>query len=326
MNIPKLKIGPYQPALPIVQGGMSIRVSTSSLAGAVAKYGGIGVIGATALGFQELRDEIRRAREIAAGGILGVNIMYASGQFAELVKVSLEEKIDIIFTGAGFSREIFRWAADSITSIVSIVSSGRAAALAEKCGAAAVVAEGSEAGGHLGTERSIQDILPEIKAAVKIPVIAAGGITNGREMAELFRMGADGVQLATRFVLSEECSVAQAYKDKYLQAKEQDIVLIKSPVGLPGRAIRNALTDKIAAGQAPKPEHCVKCLRDCSGLFCISDVLMKAQKGDVENGLVFSGKHVSRIKDILPVPVILKQLMEECQAAMMAGDAALPAV
>jgi len=309
-------IGPYRPALPIVQGGMSIRVSTSSLAGAVAKYGGIGVIGATAIGLQELRDEIRRAREIAAGGIIGVNIMYAAGQFAELVKVSLEEKIDIIFTGAGFSREIFRWAEGSTTEVVSIVSSGRAARLAEKCGAHAVVAEGAEAGGHLGTDRSIHEILPEIKAAVKIPVIAAGGISNGRDMAALFRLGADGVQLATRFVLSEECTVSQAFKDKYLQATQDDIVMIKSPVGLPGRAIRNAFTDKLFAGQAPKKDHCQKCLRECSGEFCISDALNNARKGDIDHGLVFSGQHVYQINDILPVSVILKQLMEECQVVL----------
>ncbi|MEA1961496.1 MAG: nitronate monooxygenase [Bacillota bacterium] len=317
MKLPVLKIGSYTPAVPIVQGGMAVRVSTASLAGTVARHGGIGVIGATGMGLQELREEIQQARVIAGNGVIGVNIMFASGQFAELVNVSLEEKIDIIFTGAGFSRDIFRWAQGTDTVIVPIISSARAARLAERSGAPAVVAEGAEAGGHLGTDSSIYDILPEIKAEVNIPVIAAGGISNGTDMAELFRLGANGVQLATRFVLSEECAVSPAFKQTYLHASEEDIVLIKSPVGLPGRAIRNHFTELLTSGEAPKPASCVKCLRECSGAFCIMDALINAQKGNIDQGLVFSGQNVSKIKDILPVSVILEQLVQECQNAMI---------
>lgn len=314
LNLPVLHIGPYTPAVPIVQGGMAVRVSTSSLAGEVAKHGGIGVIGATGMGLEELREEIRAARIIGGSGIIGVNIMYASGQFSELVHIALEEKIDIIFTGAGFSKDIFQWAKGSSTMIVPIVSSGKAARLSERCGAAAVVAEGTEAGGHLGTDRSIKEILPEICAVTKLPVIAAGGISDGYDMAEMFKLGAKGVQLATRFVLSEECSVNQAFKETYLQAREEDIVLIKSPVGLPGRAIRNRFSDRILAGEAPKPARCARCLRECSGSFCIMDALINAQKGDIDNGLVFSGQYVSKINNILPVSTIMQELVQECQS------------
>lgn len=321
MKLPQLRIGPYTPRYPVVQGGMAVRVSTASLAGEVARCGGIGVIGATGMELDELRGEIQAARKLAGKGIVGVNIMYAAAKFKELVHTALEEKIDIIFTGAGFSREIFKWAQGASTMIVPIVSSDRAARLSERCGAPAVVAEGTEAGGHLGTDRSIKDILPEILRTVKIPVIAAGGMSNGYDMADIFRLGAHGVQLATRFVLSKECSVAEAFKQTMLQSQPEDITLIKSPVGLPGRAIRNAFVERLERNDPPKPQKCEKCLRECSHSFCIVEALKNAQKGDITNGLVFSGQNVSRIREILPVAAIMEQLISQCSDAL-----ALPSV
>jgi len=315
LQLPTLRIADYIPRFPIIQGGMSVRVSTASLASAVARAGGIGVIGATGISLAELKDEIRQARSRAEGGILGVNIMFAARQFAELVKTAIDEKIDIIFTGAGFSRDIFRWIQDSTTAVVPIVSSVKAARLAEKLGAPAVVAEGSEAGGHLGTDRSIKDILPEIVESVNIPVIAAGGIVDGKDMAEMVNLGASGIQMATRFVLSEECSVADEYKQLYLEAREEDVIIIKSPVGMPGRALKNQFARLIAEDDAPEPEDCDACLKNCSADYCILQALNNAREGQVDDGVVFAGQNVFKIKDILPVSCIFEQILAEFAAA-----------
>ncbi|MDO7785634.1 NAD(P)H-dependent flavin oxidoreductase [Desulforamulus aquiferis] len=315
MNFPTLKIGRFIPKYPIIQGGMAVRVSTAPLAGAVGNAGGIGVIGATGMEPEELRDEIRQARAISPNGIIGINIMYAAREFAKIVRTAIEEKIDIIFTGAGFSRDIFSWGKESDTPIVSIVSSAKVAKMAEKLGASAVVAEGTEAGGHLGTDLSIKDILPEIRKAVKIPVIAAGGITDGKGIAEMLRLGADGVQLATRFVMSVECTVSDAFKKHYMNATADDVVTILSPVGLPGRALKNSLVSRIHSGNAPEPENCQVCLKHCSQSFCIMDALMNSRDGNIEDGLVFCGQNVHRIKDILPVSTIFDRLITEVAEA-----------
>jgi len=311
LQLPELVIADLKPRYPIIQGGMAVRVSTAPLAGAVAKAGGIGVIGATGMSLDELRNEIRQARAIADGGIIGVNIMFAAQQFAELVHTALDEGIDVVFTGAGFSREVFVWGKEAGIPIVSIVSSAKAAVLAEKCGSPAVVAEGAEAGGHLGTHQSVREIVPEIVTAVKIPVIAAGGITNGRQMAEMVRLGASGVQMSTRFVLSEECTVADEFKQMYLNANADDVIIIESPVGLPGRALRNKFTDLLKEGQPPRIEECVKCLKKCSHSFCIIRALINASEGRMDSGLVFSGQNVHQIKEILPVSVIFERILEE---------------
>lgn len=314
MNLPELKIGRFKPRFPIIQGGMSIKVSTASLSAAVARAGGIGVIGGTGISPDDLRQEIRAARAESENGILGVNIMYAARQFKELVQAAIDEGIDIIFTGAGFSRDIFHMGKSSGVAIVPIVSSDRAARLAEKSGAAAVVAEGTEAGGHLGTDRSIKEILPEIKHRIEIPVIAAGGIVDGFDMAEMVNLGADGVQMATRFVLSEECSVADAYKQMYLDAQEEDIVTIKSPVGLPGRAIRNRFTELLQRSEEQEKVQCSACLKDCSHDYCIRQALLEARNGRVDQGVVFAGQNVFKIKEILPVKLIFEKILAEYTA------------
>ncbi len=292
---------------PIIQGGMAVRVSTAPLAGAVACAGGVGIIGATGMSVEELRREIREARRLAKRGIIGVNIMFAVRNFAELVKTSLQEKVDLVITGAGFSRDIFSWGKEANIPIVTIVSASRLAKIAEKYGAAAVIAEGSEAGGHLGTDLSVSEIIPEIKGSVKIPVIAAGGITDSHDIKKMMNLGADGVQLATRFVLSEECTVADSFKAHYLSAREEDVVIIKSPVGLPGRAIRNVFSDALARGESPKIQ-CDDCLKVCSKEYCILEALEHSRMGRIDKGVVFSGKNVFKIKQILPVKNIFDEL------------------
>lgn len=315
LQLPKLKIADLVPAVPIIQGGMAVRVSTSSLAAAVGEAGGIGVIGATGMDIEEMRMEIREAKRLTKG-IVGVNIMFAVRKFADMVKAAMEEKVDAIFTGAGFSRDIFKWGKESGTPIISIVSSAKLGILAEKLGASAVVLEGAEAGGHLGTDRPLLEILPAIRAAVRIPVLAAGGIVNGEGISRALKLGADGVQMATRFVLSKECNVADSFKKMYLQAKPEDITIIPSPVGMPGRALKNNFVSRLMAGDAPPPENCDACLKHCSRQYCILRALENSRSGKVEQGVVFAGKNVHQIKDVKSVRDIISGLMYELKYFM----------
>ena len=318
MKLPELKIANFVAKIPIIQGGMAVRISTGSLAGAVAAAGGIGVIGASGMNFDELAKEIQIARQKAQGGIIGINIMFAAREFWGIVKTAIKEKIDLIFVGAGFSRDIFKFGQETNTPIVPIVSSARLAKTSQRCGAVAIVVEGKEAGGHLGTDRSIKDILPEVVKAVNLPVIAAGGITNGSDIVEMLRLGASGVQIATRFVLSEECNAALSYKQKYQTATEEDVVVISSPVGLPGRAIKTAFVEKILQTGAPKPVGCDFCLKNCSLEYCIIQALINSQKGDIDNGVVFSGQNVWKIKDrrIRPAAEIINELVKEAEEVL----------
>ena len=317
MSLPELKIDGLTAKLPIIQGGMAVRISTGALAGAVAATGAIGIIGASGMAFDELRREIQIARKRAAGGIVGINIMFAARDFIGVVQTAIKEKIDLIITGAGFSRDIFKYGQDGNTPIVSIVSTARLAETAERLGAAAIVVEGKEAGGHLGTDRSIWEIFPEVKKAVGIPVIAAGGLIDGAEMCKALRLGADGVQMATRFVLSEECAASPEYKHRYQTATKDDVVLIASPVGMPGRAIKTAFVEKIIAEQAPKPAGCDFCLKKCSLKYCIIQALINSQQGDIEHGVVFSGEYVWKLKDrtIKPAAKIVAEILQEAKAA-----------
>lgn len=317
---PKLVIPGVRPTLPIIQGGMAIRVSMSPLAGAVAREGGIGLIAASGLAHDELREEIRRAREIAGGnGAVGINIMVAAEDFKNIVHVAMGEKIDLIAVGAGFSRDIFDWGREHGIPICPIVSSAKLAVISQGLGASAIIVEGTEAGGHLGTMESTWKIIPEVLAAVKIPVIAAGGIFDGAEFVRMMRLGVSGIQMATRFAATDECSAAFPWKKKFLDAKgPEDVVVIKSPVGLPGRALLDTeLTRKILVGRVPI-KNCTHCLRKCSKDFCIILALINAQKGDVENGIVFSGANGWRVKEIVPVATVFKQLASEIRAALAA--------
>lgn len=315
MHFKELKIGAFTARIPIVQGGMSVRNSMAPLAAAVSNAGGIGVIGASGIDADKVITEIKKCKEMTSG-IVAVNIMYVLTRFAEVVEASIQAGADLIFTGAGFSREVYKMVEGTKTQVVSIVSSARAGKLAERLGAKAVVVEGTEAGGHLGTDRSIDEIFPEVRAAVQsIPVIAAGGIIDGFDIAKYLKMGADGVQMATRFVCSVECSVHEAFKQMYLNSRKEDIIEMESPVGMPGRAIRNKLINEIESRTVDIQGCKVKCLKTCSRLYCIYDRLIMAMQGDVDNGLVFSGANAWKIKDILTVEEIFKNLLGELAAA-----------
>lgn len=314
MKLKELKIGDLVPKLPIIQGGMAVRISTAPLAAAVAEEGGIGLIAATGMTIDELKNEIAKARNLTKG-IIGINIMFAASQFANLVKTAIDEGIDLIVSGAGFSRDIFSWGKVAGVPIVPIVSTPKLAQLSEKLGAAAVVVEGKEAGGHLGTCESMKAILPRVKQAIRIPVIAAGGIIDGASIKEAMDLGADGVQMGTRFAASKESNASDEFKKMYLEAKAEDVVLIQSPVGLPGQSIVNPFVKRLFNGDNLKPNMCDNCLKKCSRSFCILKALVRSQQGDTETGLVFSGSRVGEIKEILSVKDIFKKLIREWDMA-----------
>ena len=315
MKLPELRIGKLVAKVPIIQGGMAIRLSTARLAAAVANEGGIGLIAASGMPFDELRYEIKLARKLSSHGIIGINVMVAAREFKGIVTTAIEEGIDLVVAGAGFSRDMFAWGKASGTPIVPIVSSAKLAKISQSLGASAVVVEGAEAGGHLGTNRSSRLIVPEVRAAVDIPVIGAGGVLHGEDIAEMLRLGANGVQMGSRFAASVESNGSEELKKVYLRAnKPEDFILIHSPVGLPGQAIRTPFSERILLGTAPKPETCDQCLKKCSHKYCIIRALTRAQQGDVETGLVFSGRRMMEIHDILPVKDIFANIKREMEA------------
>ena len=350
MKMPELKIGHLISQLPIIQGGMGVGISMSGLASAVANAGGIGVIAGAMAGICEkdvttngleancraLANEIRKARE-KTRGILGVNIMVALTHFAELVKTAIAEKIDIIFAGAGLPLDLpaFLKKGDR-TRLVPIVSSGRAAQLICKRWLQryhylpdAFVVEGPKAGGHLGfkaeqledpafcLENLVRDVVAAITAVeeaqgVRIPVIAAGGIYDGADIHHFLELGASGVQMGTRFVATHECDADQAFKQSYLDAREEDLMVINSPVGLPGRALKNQfLVDAAAGTRRPFrcPYHCIKTCDPEKSPYCIGLALAAARQGKLKNGFAFAGANAYRVDKILSV----RELMETLQ-------------
>ena len=312
MKLPELKIGNKTAKIPIVQGGMAIRLSTARLAAAVANEGGIGLIAASGMTHPELRYEIKLARSLT-DGVIGINIMVAASDFAGIVNTAIDAGIDLIVAGAGFSRDIFELGKASQTPIVPIVSSVRLAKISEKLGASAIVVEGKEAGGHLGTDISARELIPPIRAAVKVPVIAAGGVLSGKDIVDMLNMGANGVQMGSRFAASIESNAAPSLKEYYLKSKPEDVVVIHSPVGLPGRAVRTPFSKRVMEGNVP-PKTCDSCLKACKHNFCIVRALTRAQQGDVETGLVFTGEYMPRIEKILPVKEIISTLVTEAEA------------
>ncbi|GAB6098477.1 nitronate monooxygenase [Halanaerocella petrolearia] len=310
-QLPKLKIGKLVADVPIVQGGMAVKVSTAPLAAAVANQGGIGLIAGSGLEPEELRAEIRRAREMSSG-IIGVNIMVAIREFKELVKASIAEGIDVIVAGAGFSRDLFSLGKENDVEIVPIVSSVKLAKISQRLGASAIVVEGKEAGGHLGTNKPMRPLLEKVVAAVDIPVIGAGGVIDGQDIAEVLELGADGVQMGSRFVASEECEVDDEFKELYINADPEEGVLIDSPVGLPGRALNNEFIERLDDDEVTTGESCdYLCLKKCSRRFCIMESLLKAQAGNMEEGLVFAGEKAHQINNILSVEKIMNDLVAE---------------
>lgn len=348
----ELKIGNLVAKVPIVQGGMGVGISLSGLASAVANAGGVGVISAAGLGliyndisknFNEacihgLKQELRKARE-ATKGIIGVNIMVALSNFADMVRTSIEEKADIIFAGAGLPLNLPSFLKpNSVTKLVPIVSSARALKLICRRWIGeygytpdAVVVEGPKAGGHLGYSHeqindnnfSLESIVPEVVAAAReigeqqgkfIPVIAGGGIYTGEDIYNITSLGADGVQMGTRFVTTDECDASEAFKQSYIDARKEDIEIIQSPVGMPGRAIHNNFLQKVKEGlKQPKacPFNCIKTCDVTHSPYCIMLALYNAYKGKMENGYAFCGSNAWRCDKILSVKELINSLKAE---------------
>jgi len=345
MALPRLVIGDLIIPTPIIQGGMGIGVSLAGLSSAVATAGGVGVISAAGIGGEEpdfktnyvsantraLRREIREAKSRTTG-VLGVNIMVALTNYAELVRASVEEGIDIIFSGAGLPLDLPRHL-DGKTSpkLVPIVSSGRAASIIcrkwkSRFGRTpdAFVVEGPMAGGHLGFKPEqiadpafrLEKLVPDVVAAVAgfgdIPVIAAGGVYTGADIRKYLDLGARGVQLGTRFVVTHECDVAPAFKQAYLDARKEDIHIIKSPVGMPGRAIHNRFIDKVEDGKRCPyscPFHCLIGCDYTTSPFCITMALLNAKRGSLDNGLIFAGENAWRVTHLLSVAELIDELV-----------------
>jgi nitronate monooxygenase len=347
-------IGDLTIPIPIVQGGMGIGISMSKLASAVANAGGIGIIATVGVGLIHGNDEnsfrknniegvikeIRKARELTSG-ILGVNIMTVLTNFAELVKTAIQEKIDIIFSGAGLPLDLpsYKTASDH-TQLVPIVSSDRAARIIARKWIStynyvpdAFVIEGPKAGGHLGFSMDqlknghiqlpelvseLAKFTAELKAQYNkdVPIIAAGGIMNGKDIAELFKLGATAVQLGSRFIATEECDASDAFKQAIINSKESDIRIIKSPVGLPGRAIENHFLELAEQGKK-RPNSCkFNCIKSCNPKtteYCIADALHSAFLGNFDKGFAFSGANAHQIKSMTTVNDIFRQLQEEYQ-------------
>ena len=356
MDIPKLQIGQLTAELPIVQGGMGVRISLASLAAAVAEEGGIGTISSIGLGDFEasqheyerisreaLQEEIHKARAMT-DGVLAVNFMGVLSNVDDLLRTAVREGIKMIVFGAGLPMKLPKIVEDRSVNLVPIVSSARGAELILRGWAkrfertaGAVILEGPLAGGHLGftaeqlehlEDYTLEALVPELVEAVKpyedrfghaIPIIAGGGVFDGRDIARMLSLGASGVQMATRFVCTEECDASQEFKQTYLDAKEEDIVIVKSPVGLPGRAVRNKFLkdlEKVDKLQINCLYHCLTVCKVAEARFCIAQALVNAYQGDIDHGLVFCGQNAHRIDRIVTVKELIAELVAELQTAL----------
>ena len=343
-------IGKKRLKKPLIQGGMGIGVSLSGLAGAVAKEGGAGTISAAQIGFLQpefeqnpvlanlkaMEEELQKARKIAPDGILGFNIMVAMNHYETYVRKAVETGADFIVSGAGLPLDLPAMVSDTDIAIAPIVSSARGAALILKYWEKKyhrypdfIVIEGPEAGGHLGFSRKqleekmnydmeISEILKlvrvyEKKAERKIPVAVGGGICDKARAEHEFMLGADLIQVASRFITTKECDADSAYKDAYLKAQKEDIVLVSSPVGMPGRAIRNPFLERVEKGEVQRPQKCFGCLKHCNPAeipYCITEALIHAVKGDTENGLLFCGAQGFLANQIETVQDVMEDLLE----------------
>ena len=375
IGLKPLKIGNLVAKRPVIQGGMGVGVSLSSLAGAVAKAGGIGIISTAQIGFKDpdfgknpmaanlkaIHSELKKAREKAPQGILGFNIMVATKEYASYVKEAVKAGADVIISGAGLPIDMPKFVAEAEredggseikerrTMIAPIVSSVKSALVIcrmwdRKYHTAPdfVVVEGPCAGGHLGFSREqlaelgadtdhvaetfdepaydkeVRGIIETVKSFAekykkRIPVVTAGGIFDHKDVLHQLELGAEGVQAATRFVTTEECDADIAYKEAYINAKEEDIVIVKSPVGMPGRAIKNKFLERVAQGPV-KVERCFRCLEHCNPAetpYCITKALINAAEGKIDEALLFCGSNAYRCEKIETVPEVMAALCGE---------------
>lgn len=349
MKLNSLKIGDLIAKVPIIQGGMGVGVSLSSLAGAVAKEGAIGVISAAQTGYLEsdfgidslkanirsLGKHIKRAKSISNNGIIGVNIMCATRNYEDYVKCAIDNGADLIISGAGLPTDLPKFTEGSNIKLAPIVSPPKSASVILKMWdrrygrtADMVIIEGPKAGGHLGFSNDsileyvskgydkevleIIDIVKEYeeKYNKNIPVIFAGGVYDRSDIDHYISLGCSGVQMATRFVATEECDAHINFKMAYINSKKEDIMIVKSPVGMPGRAISNKFMEERKVTKE-KISKCYKCLKKCDMAtipYCITGALVRAVKGDVENSLVFCGENAYRLDKITTVKELIKEL------------------
>lgn len=352
MQMPKLIIGDLNIPVPIIQGGMGVGISLSGLSSAVANQGGVGVIAAAMPGIHEpdiatdpaaanirvLTREIRKAKQLTQG-VVGVNIMVALTHYADMVRTSIAEGIDIIFSGAGLPMDLPGFLTPGCkTKLVPIVSSARAAKIICKKWLAkfdylpdAFVVEGPKAGGHIGfkaeqiedPEFSIENLVTQVidilkpleaKHQRKIPVIAAGGVYTGDDIYKFIKRGAAGVQMGTRFVATHECDADEAFKQTYIDADKGDMVIIKSPVGMPGRAVGNSFIDAANAGRKTPfkcPYHCLKTCDPQKSPYCIAIALGNARKGKLKHGFAFAGENAYRVDKIVSVKELMDSLIRQ---------------
>lgn len=354
-----IQIGEFKLDIPIIQGGMGVGISLSGLAGNVAKEGAMGVISAAQIGYKKenfrvenlsanceaIIEEVKRAREISEGnGLIGVNIMVAGKQYEDMVRATVEAGADAIISGAGLALELPKFTAGSKILLAPIVSSGKAIRLISKVWEKRydyapdfVVVEGSKAGGHLGFKeedllagncQSLEEILADVerelipyreKSGKSIPVFVAGGIYDGSDIAHFLKLGADGVQMGTRFIATDECDASIEFKEAVLNCGEEDIGLIKSPSGFPGRAIINAFVEKTRRVGNISVKNCLNCMIPCTPsdtVYCISEALIQSVKGNVDNGILFVGEIAHRVKQMTNVKDLINQLVEETDRYM----------
>ncbi|MCM1156384.1 MAG: nitronate monooxygenase [Roseburia sp.] len=346
MNIKPLVIGDLTAEVPVMQGGMGVGISLSGLAGAVAAQGGIGILSTAQIGYRDpdfdkdpigcnlkaIKTEVKKAREIADGGVIGVNIMVATRRYEEYVKAAIEAGVDLIVSGAGLPVDLPGLVQNTKTKLVPIVSSVKSVHVIIKYWLKkydrlpdAIVIEGPLAGGHLGfTREQLEDIEnlhydEEVKNIIctvndtakahqaNIPVIMAGGIYTRDDMEHYLALGASGVQMATRFVTTYECDADERYKQSYINARKEDIVIVKSPVGMPGRAILNPFMEKAKKDRIPHG-MCHLCVSTCKPdetPYCITDALVNAARGNVEDALLFCGANAWRAEKIEHVKDIM---------------------
>lgn len=345
-----IRIGSKHTRFPLIQGGMGVGISLGRLAGTVAKEGGIGIISTAQIGYREddfdknpmeanlraISSEMKKAREISPEGIIGYNIMVATKGYAEYVKAAVKADADIIISGAGLPTDLPSLIEGSDTKIAPIVSTDKSANVILKYwdrkyrrSADLVVIEGPLAGGHLGfrkediekyNEESYSEEIKKIISTVKryaekynkeIPVVVAGGIYDSKDVKRVFALGADGVQVATRFITTEECDADIRYKEQFIKAGEDDISIVKSPVGMPGRAIMNPFMKRVMNGEKIPHSPCHRCLEKCSPSeipYCITDALVNAVKGNVDEGLIFCGANAWRAEKIETVGEVMQAL------------------
>lgn len=343
-----MEIGTKTLAIPLIQGGMGVGVSLGNLAGHVAKEGAMGVLSTANPGYREsdfwqnskeandraLYAEIKKARTLSKGnGLLAVNVMVAGRDYARLVKTALEAGIDAIISGAGLPLELPKLAEGASVLLAPIVSGGRAASTICRAWKKRhdrlpdfVVLEGAEAGGHLGFDQTeliegktkplsqlLQEVLEALTPFGKIPVFVAGGVFSKDEIARYQSEGAAGAQIATPFIATEECDASEEYKRILIEAKEEDICIVKSPVGMPGRALYTPLIKKLEQQERIPPKGCTNCLIPCATEttpYCITRALIEAVQGNYEDGLFFCGANAGKINKMTTVSALIQELTQ----------------